>query len=80
MRDSTGKIFFGTSLRVNYYCRYQIGQTLARVQVSAGAEVAVVEAMKMRNSVRTATGGTVKVIHFNEGASLAHQSVILEFE
>lgn len=48
--------------------------------VEAGHELAVVEAMKMENVLRAASGGTVKIAHAKEGDSLAVDQPILEFE
>lgn len=49
-------------------------------QVEAGQELAVVEAMKMENILRAESAGTIKTIHAGEGASLAVDEAILEFE
>ena len=48
--------------------------------VEAGQELAVVEAMKMENVLRAASGGTVKTAYAGEGDSLAVDQTILEFE
>jgi len=48
--------------------------------VEAGQELAVVEAMKMENILRAASGGTIKTVHAGEGDSLAVDQPILEFE
>ncbi len=49
-------------------------------EVKAGEELAVVEAMKMENSLRAADDGVVKKILAGEGDSLAVDQPILEFE
>ena len=48
--------------------------------VKAGQEVAVVEAMKMENLLRTEQDGTVAAVLAEPGASLAVDQPILEFE
>lgn len=48
-------------------------------QVKEGEELAVVEAMKMENSLRAARDGTVARISASEGDSLAVDEIILEF-
>ena len=47
--------------------------------VKAGEELAVVEAMKMENSLRAAVDGTVSKVLAEQGASLQVDEVILEF-
>jgi propionyl-CoA carboxylase alpha chain len=49
-------------------------------QVKAGEELAVVEAMKMENSLRAVHDGTVAKISADQGESLVVDQVILEFE
>jgi propionyl-CoA carboxylase alpha chain len=49
-------------------------------EVKAGETLAVVEAMKMENVLRTERDGVVKKIHVKPGDSLAVDAVILEFE
>jgi propionyl-CoA carboxylase alpha chain len=51
------------------------GQTVAE-----GADVAVVEAMKMQNVLRTTSVGKVKKIGVKEGSSVSGGDVIIEFE
>jgi len=48
-------------------------------EVKAGETLAVVEAMKMENVLRSERDGTVKKIKAHEGATLAADDVILEF-
>ncbi len=48
--------------------------------VSAGDDLAIVEAMKMENTLRAEVSGTVKTIAAAEGDSLAVDATILEFE
>ena len=45
-----------------------------------GQEVAVVEAMKMQNSLRAQRTGKVKMIYTKIGTSVAADDPILEFE
>jgi pyruvate carboxylase subunit B len=46
-------------------------------KVNTGDLVCVLEAMKMQNSLPAPAGGTVKAIHFEPGASVAKDAVIL---
>lgn len=48
--------------------------------VSEGAELAIVEAMKMQNVLRASRVGRVKEVRVKEGASVAADEVIVEFE
>ncbi|MBT3400942.1 MAG: acetyl/propionyl/methylcrotonyl-CoA carboxylase subunit alpha, partial [Rhodospirillaceae bacterium] len=48
--------------------------------VSAGEEIAVVEAMKMENVLRATSDGVVKTVHAGPGDSLAVDQAIVEFE
>ena len=48
--------------------------------VTAGQELAVIEAMKMENTLKAAVDGTVSKVVASEGESLAVDAVILEFE
>jgi propionyl-CoA carboxylase alpha chain len=48
-------------------------------EVKAGETLAVVEAMKMENVLRSEHDGTVKTIKAHEGDSLGVDDVILEF-
>jgi len=50
------------------------------LQVRAGEEVAVVEAMKMENVLRAAADGVVKTLHAAPGDSLVVDQPIVEFE
>jgi biotin carboxyl carrier protein len=46
-------------------------------QVNTGDLVCVLEAMKMQNSLPSPAAGTIKAIHFEPGASVAKDQVIL---
>ena len=48
--------------------------------VKAGEELAVVEAMKMENSLRATQDGVVKAVLAEAGASLTVDQPIIEFE
>jgi propionyl-CoA carboxylase alpha chain len=48
--------------------------------VSAGQDLAVIEAMKMENTLTASVNGTVSKIVADVGASLAGDDVIIEFE
>ncbi|NVK30016.1 MAG: ATP-grasp domain-containing protein, partial [Gammaproteobacteria bacterium] len=49
-------------------------------KVQQGQELAVIEAMKMENSMRAEKDGVVKAIEASEGQSLSVDQVIIEFE
>ncbi len=49
-------------------------------QFEAGQELAIVEAMKMENSLRASDACTVKKVHAKEGETLTVDQAILEFE
>jgi propionyl-CoA carboxylase alpha chain len=49
-------------------------------EVKAGEELAVLEAMKMENTLRAERNGVVAKIHFEPGASLEVDETIMEFE
>jgi propionyl-CoA carboxylase alpha chain len=49
-------------------------------QVKVGEELAVVEAMKMENSLRATQDGIVAKISAKQGDSLMVDEVIMEFE
>ena len=49
-------------------------------EVKAGEELAVLEAMKMENTLRAERNGIVAKIHFEPGASLEVDETIMEFE
>lgn len=49
-------------------------------QVAAGQSVAVIEAMKMQNSLVAPRAGVVKAVHFKAGEKLADHDVVLELE
>ena len=48
--------------------------------VSEGAEVAVVEAMKMQNVLHAPKAGKIKAVLVKQGQSVAADEVIIEFE
>ena len=49
-------------------------------QVNEGAEVAVVEAMKMQNVLRASHSGKVKSINVKPDSSVAAEEILIEFE
>jgi len=49
-------------------------------EVKAGQELAVLEAMKMENTLRAERDGVVAKINFETGVSLAVDDKIMEFE
>ncbi|GJL83205.1 MAG: acetyl/propionyl-CoA carboxylase subuit alpha [marine bacterium B5-7] len=48
--------------------------------VKAGEQVAVIEAMKMENTLRAIRDGVVSVVHVNEGSTVELDQAIIEFE
>ena len=60
--------------------------TITQVNVSVGSKVEagetllVIEAMKMKNSIRTAVPGRVVAIHVQSGQSVHHKQLLVELE
>ncbi|KAJ1938706.1 hypothetical protein FBU59_004356, partial [Linderina macrospora] len=60
--------------------------TIVSVAVSAGdvvaegAEVAVVEAMKMQNVLRAPRAGTIKSVHVKQGSTVNGEDILIELE
>jgi propionyl-CoA carboxylase alpha chain len=50
------------------------------VQVQAGDELVVVEAMKMQNVLRAERNGVVKAIHAKPGQPVSLDQILIEFE
>jgi glutaconyl-CoA/methylmalonyl-CoA decarboxylase subunit gamma len=48
-------------------------------KVEAGQVVLVVEAMKMKNSIRSLLSGTVGEVHVSIGQSVAHKQALIKF-
>lgn len=48
-------------------------------QVEAGQVVLVIEAMKMKNSIRSIYGGTVDKVLVSQGQSVAHKQALIHF-
>lgn len=48
-------------------------------QVAAGQVVLVIEAMKMKNSIRSIYGGTVDQVLVSQGQSVAHKQALIQF-
>ncbi|KAJ2329417.1 hypothetical protein IWW51_000616 [Coemansia sp. RSA 2702] len=48
--------------------------------VAEGAEVAVVEAMKMQNVLRAPRAGTIKAVHVQPGATVGGDDILIELE
>lgn len=48
-------------------------------QVAAGQVVLVIEAMKMKNSIRSIYGGTVDKVMVSQGQSVAHKQELIHF-
>ena len=49
-------------------------------KVEAGQVVLIIEAMKMKNSIRSTVGGTVDKVLVSQGQSVAHKQALVEFE
>jgi biotin carboxyl carrier protein len=49
-------------------------------EVEAGQVVLVIEAMKMKNSIRSVRDGLVKAVLINAGQTVAHKQALVEFE
>ncbi len=47
--------------------------------VAAGQVVLVIEAMKMKNSIRSTRGGTIDKVLVSQGQSVAHKQALVEF-
>ena len=48
-------------------------------KVEAGQVVLIIEAMKMKNSIRSIRGGMLKNVFVNVGQSVAHKQALIEF-
>lgn len=48
-------------------------------KVEAGQVVLIIEAMKMKNSIRSIYAGTVDKVLVNQGQSVAHKQALVEF-
>ena len=48
-------------------------------KVEAGQVVLIIEAMKMKNSIRSTVGGTVDKVLVSQGQSVAHKQALVEF-
>lgn len=48
-------------------------------KVEAGQVVAIIEAMKMKNSIRSVFSGTVREVLVNAGQSVAHKQALIKF-
>lgn len=49
-------------------------------QVEAGQVILIIEAMKMKNSIRSVRDGNVKSVLVNAGQAVAHKQPLVEFE
>lgn len=47
--------------------------------VEKGQVILIIEAMKMKNSIRATRGGKVKIVHVHGGDNVAHKHLLLEF-
>ena len=48
-------------------------------KVEAGQVIVIIEAMKMKNSIRSVYSGTVKEVLVNAGQSVAHKQALVKF-
>lgn len=66
--------------------RAPIPGTIVSVAVNVGDEIVVgqelctLEAMKMRNAIRSGRNGKVAVVHISVGQSVNHNDLLIEFE
>ena len=51
----------------------------AGMEVTAGQELLVLEAMKMKNIIRSPRNGEISAVHVALGQSVKHQEVLVEF-
>jgi biotin carboxyl carrier protein len=49
-------------------------------EIEAGKVVLIIEAMKMKNSIRTTRGGTVAEVLVSPGQTVAHKQALVRFE
>ena len=49
-------------------------------QITYGQELCVLEAMKMKNTIRSNREGKIKSIHVNVGDQVQHSAILMEFE
>jgi biotin carboxyl carrier protein len=49
------------------------------MEVMTGQELLVLEAMKMKNTIRSPRNGKISAIHVSLGQSVKHQEVLVEF-
>ena len=49
-------------------------------EIEAGKVMLIIEAMKMKNSIRTTRGGTVAEVLVGPGQTVAHKQVLVRFE
>jgi biotin carboxyl carrier protein len=49
-------------------------------EIEAGKVVLIIEAMKMKNSIRTTRGGIVAEVLVNPGQTVAHKQALVRFE
>jgi biotin carboxyl carrier protein len=48
-------------------------------EVSIGQELCVLEAMKMKNAIRSPRKGTIAAVHVSPGQTVQHHAVLVEF-
>lgn len=48
--------------------------------VEKGQELCILEAMKMKNTIRSPRGGAVQTVHVTPGQTVSHGDLLLEFE
>ena len=53
--------------------------TMPGSDVSTGQELLVLEAMKMKNSIRAPRAGRIKTIHVAPGSAVKHHDILVEF-
>lgn len=49
-------------------------------QVARGAELCVLEAMKMKNNIRASRSGTISAVHVSVGQQVQYRDILIEFQ
>ena len=49
-------------------------------QVVRGAELCVLEAMKMKNNIRASRSGTISAVHVSLGQQVQYRDILIEFQ
>ncbi len=49
-------------------------------EIEAGTVILIIEAMKMKNSIRSTKDGTVESVFVNAGQTVSHKQILMEFK